>query len=64
MLTAKLLFNSSTPGAKFMTMDIFNFYLMTLLPCPEYLCLKLSDIPAEIISKYHLTPLAEKDGPI
>jgi hypothetical protein len=31
MLTAKLLFNSviSTPGAKFMTMDISNFYLMT-----------------------------------
>ena len=33
MLVAKLLFNSvvSTPGAKFMTMDISSFYLMTPL---------------------------------
>jgi hypothetical protein len=66
MLTAKLLFDSvvSTPGGKFMTMDISNFYLMTPLPCPEYLHLKLSDIPEEVISKYRLTPLAEKDGSI
>ena len=34
MLVAKALFNSviSTAGAKFMTMDISNFYLMTPLP--------------------------------
>ena len=33
MLSAKILFNSiiSTPGAKFMTMDISNFYLNTPL---------------------------------
>ncbi len=33
MLVAKILFNSvvSTPGAKFMIMDISNFYLMTPL---------------------------------
>ena len=33
MLVAKLLFNNvvSTPGAKFMTMDISNFYPMTPL---------------------------------
>ena len=56
MLTAKLLFNSviSTPGAKFMTMDLSNFYLMTPLPRPEYLHLKLSDIPTKIITEYCL----------
>eukprot|EP00804_Cyclotella_cryptica_P008940 CCRYP_012041-RB/>CCRYP_012041-RB protein AED:0.46 eAED:0.46 QI:0/-1/0/1/-1/0/1/0/111 len=66
MLTAKLLFNSviSTPGAKFMTMDISNFYLMTPLPRPEYLRLKLSDIPTEIIREYRLDLLAEPDGTI
>eukprot|EP00804_Cyclotella_cryptica_P013004 CCRYP_002334-RA/>CCRYP_002334-RA protein AED:0.29 eAED:0.29 QI:0/0/0/1/1/1/2/0/658 len=66
MLTAKLLFNSviSTPGAKFMTMDISNFYLMTPLPRPEYLRLKLSDIPTEIIREYLLDLLAEPDGTI
>ena len=39
MLVAKLLFNSvvSTPGAKFMTMDIPNFYLMTPLKRPEFI---------------------------
>ena len=39
MLVAKLLFNSviSTKGARFMTMDISNFYLMTPLSCPEYI---------------------------
>ena len=38
MLVAKLLFNSvvSTPGARFMTMDISNFYFMTPLTRPEY----------------------------
>ena len=37
MLVAKTLFNSviSTLGAKFMTMDISNFYLMTPLKRPE-----------------------------
>jgi hypothetical protein len=64
MLTAKLLFNSiiSTPGAKFMTMDLSNFYLMTPLPRPEYFRLKLSDIPTEIITEYRLDLLAEPDG--
>ena len=66
MLTTKLLFNSviSTPGAKFMTMDISNFYLMTPLPRPEYLRLKLSNIPTEIITEYRLDLLAEPDGTI
>ena len=39
LLVAKILFNStiSTPGARFMTLDISNFYLNLLLPCPEYI---------------------------
>ena len=43
MLVAKLLFNSliSTHGARFMTMDIANFYLMTPLKFPEYVKIKL-----------------------
>eukprot|EP00804_Cyclotella_cryptica_P016685 CCRYP_001996-RA/>CCRYP_001996-RA protein AED:0.37 eAED:0.37 QI:0/-1/0/1/-1/1/1/0/336 len=66
MLTAKLLFNSfiSTKGAKFMTMDISNFYLMTPLPRPEYLRLKLSNIPQDIFDEYHLNDIAEPDGTI
>ena len=47
MLLAKILFNSviSTKGAKFMTGDIKNFYLMTPLKRKEYVKLRLADIP-------------------
>ena len=41
MLVAKLLFNSiiSTIRAKFMTMDISNFYLMMPLKRPGFICI-------------------------
>ncbi len=66
MLVAKLLFNSviSTHGARFMTMDIANFYLMTPLKHPEYVKIKLIDIPEEIIVKYKLHDLANADGSV
>ena len=66
MLVAKLLFNSvvSTKGAKFMTMDISNFYLMTPLKRPEYIRMKLSDIPQEVIDEYKLRDLATPDGSV
>jgi hypothetical protein len=56
MLLAKILFNSviSTKGARFMTGDIKNFYLMTPLKQKEYVKLKLADIPQEVISEYKL----------
>ena len=66
MLVAKLLFNSiiSTPKAKFMTMDISNFYLMTPLKRKEYIRMKISDIPEEIIIEYKLRDLVTDDGSI
>ena len=66
MLVSKILFNSviSTKGAKFMTMDIKNFYLMTPLNRPEYLKLKLSQIPDEIIDEYKLRAKATPDGSV
>ncbi|EJK62273.1 hypothetical protein THAOC_17120, partial [Thalassiosira oceanica] len=66
MLVAKLLFNSvvSTKGARFMTMDISNFYLNTPMPRPEYIRTKLSDIPDEIIDQYNLRKLATADGSV
>jgi hypothetical protein len=66
MLVAKMLFNSvvSTKGAKFMTMDISNFYLHTPLKRPEFLRLKLSDIPDEVIKEYKLNDKVEADGSI
>ena len=64
MLVAKLLFNSvvSTPGAKFMTIDISNFYLMTPLLRPEYLRIKMADLQDEIIVEYRLRKIANANG--
>ena len=64
MLVAKMLFNSvvSTPGARFMTMDISNFYLMNPMKRPEYIRQKLNDIPDEIIREYKLRDLADRNG--
>eukprot|EP00804_Cyclotella_cryptica_P017078 CCRYP_003320-RA/>CCRYP_003320-RA protein AED:0.28 eAED:0.28 QI:0/0/0/1/0/0/4/0/506 len=55
ILVVKILFNSvvSIPGARFMTMDISNFYLMTPLLCPEYICIKLSNTPRQSHPKSH-----------
>ena len=47
-----------------MTMDISNFYLMTPLKQPEYICMKLADILQEIIEEYKLLDKATPDGSI
>jgi hypothetical protein len=66
MLVATILFNSVvlTKDAKFMTMDISNFYLNTPMDRPEYIRMKLADIPDEIINEYKLKDLVEPDGSI
>jgi hypothetical protein len=66
MLVAKMLFNSviSTKGARFMTMDISNFYLMTPLTRPEYIRISLKDIPEEIIIEYKLREIADDKGQV
>ena len=66
MLVAKILFNSviSTKNARFMTMDIANFYLMTPLARPEYIRVSIRDIPDEIIQEYNLQSIVTDDGMI
>ncbi len=56
LITVKLLINSiiSTTGAKFMMMDIQDFYLNTPMVRYEYMRLKLSDMPADVIEHYNL----------
>eukprot|EP00804_Cyclotella_cryptica_P009373 CCRYP_018077-RA/>CCRYP_018077-RA protein AED:0.09 eAED:0.09 QI:0/0/0/1/1/1/2/0/1069 len=63
MITVKILLNSviSTVHAMFMTIDIKDFYLNTPMERPEYMRLKLADIPAAIIELYHLRDIA-RDG--
>ena len=66
MLVAKILFNSvvSTPNAKFMTLDISNFYLNTPMKQPEYIHLNIRNIPEEVIRKYQLNDIVDNAGSI
>ena len=66
MMVAKILFNSvvSTRGAKLMTMDISNVYLMTPLKRPEYIRVSLRDTPEEIIKEYKLKDIAMEHGTV
>jgi hypothetical protein len=65
LITAKILVNSviSTLGAKFLVIDITNFYLNTPLGRFEYMVINLSSLPQETIEKYDLIELAQ-DGKV
>ena len=56
--TLKIILNSvvSTPGARFMNVDIKDFYLNTPLDEAdfEYIRININDIPATIMTQYHL----------
>ena len=59
-MTTKCLLNStiSTPGARFITLDIKNFYYNTPIGRYEYMKISLAIIPDEIIAQYNLLQLA------
>ena len=60
----KLLLNSilSCKGAKFVTFNIRNFYLQTLLDRPEYVRIKLADIPLDFVDEYKLKDFVDANG--
>jgi hypothetical protein len=64
LITVKLLINSIilTTGAKFTMMDIKDFYLNTPMARYEYMQLKLSDMPEEVIEQYNLLAIATANG--
>ncbi len=47
----------SQKNACFSSVDLKNFYLDMPTPEPEYVCIKILDIPQEFIDKYKLTGL-------
>ena len=59
LTTAKYLINStlSTYRAKFMFVDIKDYYYGTILANFEYMQMVLKDIPEEIIVQYNLRAL-------
>jgi hypothetical protein len=64
ILTVKLLLNSiiSTLHAKFMTIDIKDFYLMTPMDRPEYFRMSLELFPDDIIDEYKLRDITDAKG--
>jgi hypothetical protein len=52
----------STPGARYMTLDVKNFYLNTPMTRYEYIKIKIDDIPEEIIVEYKLHEKVTPDG--
>jgi hypothetical protein len=64
MTLFKIILNSviSTKGAKCMMIDLKDFYLNTPMKRPEYMRLKMSDIPDEIIEQYKLREIPTLDG--
>ena len=52
----------STRKAKYMTMDISNMYLNTPLDRFEYMRMKLTEFPQEIIDEYKLNDLVNSHG--
>ena len=64
LTTVKLLLNSaiSTKNAKFMTMDIKNFYLGTPMEIYEYGRFHRRDIPQSFINKYKLDEIFDNKG--
>ena len=59
LTTVKVYINStiSTPGARYMTGDIKNFYLGTPLKIYEYAKIHRKNIPKEYIDEHNLEPL-------
>ena len=64
LLTVKLLLNSiiSTPGAKFLGLDIKDFYLNTPMARPEYMRLRLAYFPEDVIEHYNLKDKVDSKG--
>ena len=64
MALVKVMWNSviSTQNARYMTMDLKDSYLNTPLKRYEYIKLKLSDVPEEIINEYNLREKETADG--
>ncbi len=52
----------STQGARFMTLDIKNFYLNTPMEQYKHVCIKLDDVSEEIIQQYLLQDKVDSEG--
>ncbi len=66
LMMVKLMLNSiiSTPNAKFMTIDLKDFYLLTPMSRYEYFKMKLELFPQDVINEYSLQNKVDADSNI
>jgi hypothetical protein len=64
MVMVKLHLNSVilTKGARYCTIDLKDFYLMTPMTHPEYMHMKIKDLPEEFVTMYNLADKATSNG--
>ena len=64
LFAVKLLLNItiSTTGTRFTTLDIKYFFLMMPMERYEYIRLKFSHLPKDVIKQYNLRKRFSKDG--
>ena len=63
LLESKILINStiSRHTARFMTIDISNFFLSSIMAEPEYMKLHKSELPTDILEQYNATDHMDKN---
>ena len=66
MMTVKMHLNSviSTKGARYCTIDIKDFYLNTPMERPEFMRMKITDLPSEFVALYKLNDIANQNGTV
>ncbi len=66
MITVKLHLNSiiSTKNARYCTIDLKGFYLNTPMDQPEYMRIKISNLPPNFVKAYNFNDLATDEGTI
>jgi hypothetical protein len=64
MITVKIHLNStiSTKGARYCTIDLKDFYLNTPMERPEFMRMKLADLPEDFAKMYNLHDLVDDQG--
>jgi hypothetical protein len=66
MMTVKMHLNSviSTKRRHYCTIDLKDFYLNTLMEWPQYMQLKLSNLPKNFVDMYDLTKIAQDNDKV
>jgi hypothetical protein len=64
IVTVKIHLNSviSTKGGRYCTIDLKDFNLMTPMTRPEYMRMKIKDLPEDFVTMYNLADKAISDG--